>query len=331
MLDPRSLYTLSDGDAGAPVLDRPVLVHALTGFVDAGSAPRLVAEHLLDSLEHDLVASFDVDQLVDYRSRRPAMVYDRDHYASFDEPRLELHAVRDLEGRTFLLLTGPEPDTQWERFVAAVTQLVDQLGVSTTIGLHAIAMPVPHTRPLGVIAHANQADLVPLGQAWPGTVRVPGSAAALLELRLGEAGHPALGFVVQVPHYLTETAYPDAAAALLDRLAETADLTVPRSALLTAAEQTREAIAVQVAGSEEVARVVTALEEQYDAYVGGRSRRSLLAAEEALPSADELAAEVERFLQAETTGEPEGDQARDDRADGTRGPGPTDPAPGDRS
>lgn len=299
MLDPRTLYSLSDDAELA--LDRPVLVHALTGFVDAGSATRLVTDHLLSALEHEVVATFDADQLVDYRSRRPAMVFDRDHYASFDEPRLELHALRDLDGRSFLLLTGPEPDTQWERFVAAVGQLVDRFAVSTTIGLHAIGMPVPHTRPLGVLGHANQADLVPRSQPWPGTVRIPGSAAALLELRLGEAGHPALGFVVQVPHYLADASYPDAAAALLDRLADEAGLSVPRTALLSAAEQTREAIAAQVAASEEVGAVVAALEEQYDAYMGARERRSLLAAEEPLPSADELAAEVEQFLRGESS------------------------------
>jgi proteasome assembly chaperone (PAC2) family protein len=300
VLDPRSLYTLSDPPAELGEVDRPVLVHALTGFVDAGSATRLVAGHILESLSHEVVATFDADQLVDYRSRRPAMVYDHDHYASFDVPRLLLHAVRDLDGRVFLLLTGPEPDTQWERFVAAVQQLVEHFDVSRTIGLHAIGMPVPHTRPLGVIGHANRSDLVPHGQNWPGTVQIPGSAAALLELRLGEAGRPALGFVVQVPHYLADTPYPDAAAVLLDRLADEAGISAPRSALLSAAEQTRAAIAEQVAGSEEVSRVVTALEEQYDAYAGGRGRRSLLAADDSLPSADEIAAEVEQFLQTET-------------------------------
>jgi hypothetical protein len=206
VLDPRTLYTLSEPSPDLGPEAGPVLVHALNGFVDAGSAPRLVADHLLATLPNEVVASFDADQLVDYRSRRPAMVYDQDHYASFQRPELTLHAVRDLDGRVFLLLRGPEPDVQWERFVVAVTQLVEHFGVSSTIGLHAIGMPVPHTRPLGVIAHANRSDLVPSGEAWPGTVQIPGSAAALLELRLGEVGHPALGFVDQEPHYLTETA-----------------------------------------------------------------------------------------------------------------------------
>ncbi len=303
VLDPRTLYTLSDPSPDFVPDDGAVLVHALNGFVDAGSAPRLVADHLLDTLSHEVVATFDADQLVDYRSRRPAMVYDRDHYASFAEPRLQLHAVRDLDGRVFLLLRGPEPDTQWERFAAAVTELVEHFAVSSTIGLHAIGMPVPHTRPLGVIGHANRPELVPQGQSWPGTVQIPGSAAALLELRLGEAGHDALGFVVQVPHYLADTPYPDAAAVLLDRLTDQAHIAAPRSALLTAAEETREAIAEQVAGSQEVAQVVAALEQQYDAYVGSAGRRSLLTADDAaLPSADELAAEVEQYLRSESPG-----------------------------
>jgi hypothetical protein len=274
-----------------------VLLHTLQGFVDAGSATRLTADHLLAELDHRLVATFDADQLIDYRSRRPTMVYDRDHYGSYREPRLELHAVTDAAGEEFLLLTGPEPDVQWERFVAAMRQLIERFGVRTTVALHAIPMAVPHTRPIGVIGHANRTELVPATDGWAGTVQVPGSAAALLELRLGEHGHDALGFVAQVPHYLAETPYPDAAAILLDRVSGTTGLSLPTAALQAAAVETREAIGEQVRASEEVARVVRALEDQYDAYVGARSRTSLLASQElALPSADELGAEVEQFL-----------------------------------
>ncbi len=319
MLDPRLLYTLADEvpqglvPVGLPAADssaeeptsgarsgRLVLVHALQGFVDAGSAATIVGEHLLDCLEHQVVATFEVDELIDYRSRRPTMVYDHDHYASFQVPRLQLHAVRDTDDGWFLLLTGPEPDVQWERFVAAVRQLVEHFGVTTTVGLHGIGMAVPHTRPVGVIAHANRTELVPHGESWPGTVQIPGSAAGLLELRLGEWGHDALGFVVQVPHYLAETPYPEAAVVLMDRLVAFAGLAVPNEVLQEAADKTREAIADQVADSEDVARVVAALEEQYDAIAGSRERSGLLRPVDLpLPSADELGAEVERFLAAE--------------------------------
>lgn len=302
MLDPETLYTLESEPT-----EVAVLVHALQGFVDAGSATRLAADHLLTELPSRLVATFDADQLVDYRSRRPAMVYDRDHYSSYQEPRLLLHAVTDANEQEFLLLTGPEPDVQWERFIEAVRQLVERFSVQTTVALHAIPMAVPHTRPVGVIGHATRPELVPATDGWSGTVQIPGSAAALLELRLGKSGHDAIGFVAQVPHYLAESTYPDAAVTLLRRVADTTGLALPTTALEEAAAQTRAAISEQVQGSEEVARVVHALEEQYDAYVRGRSRTSLLASEDrALPSADELGAEVERFLAAHgDTGTPD--------------------------
>lgn len=306
MLDPSDLYRLhplatDDPDDEPLLLDRPVLVHVLTGFVDAGSATRMVSDHLLATLDHQVLVTFDVDQLVDYRSRRPTMVYDEDHYASYDEPELVLHGVRDQNGQTFLLLTGPEPDTQWERFVAAVIELVEHFDVSTTIGLHAIGMPVPHTRPLGIISHANRAGLVSTEQPWSGRVQLPGSAAALLELRLGQVAHPGLGFVVQVPHYLADTPYPEAAAVLLERFATHVGLVVSREDLLGAAEETRQAITEQIAGSPEVSRIVRELEEQYDTHARGRTMPSLLAPTDgALPSAEELGAEVEKFLAAQT-------------------------------
>jgi predicted ATP-grasp superfamily ATP-dependent carboligase len=319
VLDPEQLYTLEprwvDSRRGVPAdsVDEeatpgPVLLHALTGFIDAGSVTRLVGEHLLEHLPHEVVASFDADQLIDYRSRRPAMVFEQDHYSSYSDPHLRVHELVDRSGTSFFLLAGPEPDAQWERFAVAVRQLVEHLGVSRTIAVHAIPRAVPHTRPLGVITHGTRPELAGPIEGLPPTgrfptVQVPGSAAALLELRLGEWGHDAQGFVVQVPHYLADTPYPGAAAVLVDQLALSAGLDLPTTALLSAAEETRQAIAEHIAGSDEVARVVHALEQQYDAYVGAKGRTALLASEGvALPSADELGAEVERFLATHVEG-----------------------------
>lgn len=324
MLDPEQLYALeprwaepasravgADGEGLA-------LVHALTGFIDAGSVTRIVGEHLLEHLPHELVATFDADQLVDYRSRRPAMVFEQDRYSSYQAPQLELHEVLDRAGSPFLLLVGPEPDVQWERFAVAIRQLVEHLSVSRTIAVHAIPMAVPHTRPLGVIAHGTRPELAVPVQGLPPVgrfpkVQVPGSAAALLELRLGEWGFDAQGFVVQVPHYVADSPYPAAAALIVDQLGLAAGLDLPTTALLSAAEETRQAIAEHMAGSDEVARVVHALEQQYDAYVGARGRTALLASEDVpLPSADELGAEVERFLAAHTGVDDEPDGESDD-------------------
>ena len=293
MLDPRALYEVAVGEL--PSLDRPVLVQALDGFIDAGGAKRLAREHLLRD-GSTVVAVFDVDQLHDYRARRPAMVFAEDHWESYDDPQLALHLVADDAGTPFLLLAGPEPDVQWERFVSAVGLLVDELGVGLTVGLNAIPMAVPHTRPVGVVAHGSRPELAAGHEKWVGTVQVPGTAGHLLEHRLAQQGKDSAGFAVAVPHYLADAEYPAAAVVLLDSVSRLTGLTLPTDDLAEAAVGTRQEIDRQVEGSEEVGAVVRALEEQYDSFQAGRERSLLNADAADLPTADELGAELERFL-----------------------------------
>ncbi|MEV0330201.1 PAC2 family protein [Micromonospora echinospora] len=294
MLDPQELYQLTDD---LPDLGQPVLIQALTGFVDAGNATRLAREQLLSSLEARTVATFDVDQVFDYRSRRPVMTFVEDHWEQYDEPKLELHLLHDDDETPFLLLTGPEPDLQWERFVAAVGDLAARLDVRLTVGINAIPMAVPHTRPTGVTAHATRRELIAGYEPWLQRVQVPGSVGYLLEYRLGQRGRDALGFAAHVPHYVAQTEYPAAAEVLLASVSRSTGLLLPSDGLRSAAEVVRVEIDRQVAQTEDAATLVQALEEQYDAFARGRGGKNLLAAESGpLPTADELGAELERFL-----------------------------------
>jgi len=296
VLDPAELYELAPD---APQLDEPVLLVALEGFVDAGNAARLATEALVEGREPRVVARFDVDQLLDYRSRRPPLRFETDRWAAYSRPELDLVALTDTADSGYLLLSGPEPDTQWERFCAAVEQLVRRLGVRLVINLTAIPMAVPHTRPIGVTVHGTRPELTEGHEAWFATAQVPGSAVALMEYRLGEAGLDAMGFAVHVPHYLARAEYPQAARVLLDHVGLAAGLYLPTESVTKAAERTEAEIAEQVAGSEEVRQVVEALEQQYDMVASGRAERSSTGLSGELPSADELAAEVERFLRGE--------------------------------
>jgi predicted ATP-grasp superfamily ATP-dependent carboligase len=296
VLDPQGLYQLADE---LPELGRPVLMHALSGFVDAGAAGRLAREHLLESLESQVVATFDLDQLLDYRSRRPSMHFAADHWESYDEPKLELHVLRDHDDTPFLLLTGPEPDLQWERFIAAVTGLVERLQVRLTIGIHAIPMSVPHTRPAGVTAHGTRPELVAGHEPWITNVQVPASITNLLEFRLGQQGKDAVGFAAHVPHYLADSEYPQAAELLLTSVSRATGLLLPADELRAAGEQVRSEIDRQLVDNQQAAAVVQALEEQYDAFMRGRGS-NLLTEPTPLPTADELGAELERFLAEHT-------------------------------
>ncbi|HLU57317.1 MAG TPA: PAC2 family protein [Pseudonocardia sp.] len=299
MLDPAGLYEVAPD---APHLDEPVLLVALDGFVDAGNAARLAVEALVEGREPRLVARFDVDQLVDYRSRRPPLRFETDHWAAYSKPELDVVALTDTADTGYLLLSGPEPDMQWERFCAAVEQIVRRFGIRLVINMTAIPMAVPHTRPIGVTVHGTRPELTEGHEAWFATAHVPGSAVGLMEYRLGEAGLDAMGFAVHVPHYLARAEYPQAARVLLDHVGLAAGLYLPTESVTKAAERIEAEIAEQVAGSEEVRQVVEALERQYDMVASGRAERSSMGLSGELPSADELAAEVERFLRGEDEG-----------------------------
>ncbi len=273
----------------------PVMIHALEGFSDAGHAIRLAATHLKNTLDTELVASFAIDELLDYRSRRPIMTFKTDHFTHYEEPELNLYALRDSVGTPFLLLAGMEPDLRWERFITAVRLLAERLGVRRFIGMGAIPMAVPHTRPITLTAHANDKELIADHQPWVGEVQVPGSASNLLEFRMSQHGHEVVGYTVHVPHYLAQTDYPAAAEVLLAEVAKCASLQIPLEALDAAGAEVQQKINEQVEASSEVAQVVAALERQYDAFVAAQENQSLLANED-LPSGEELGAEFERFL-----------------------------------
>ena len=277
----------------------PVLIHALEGFSDAGHAIRLAARHLKNTLDTELVASFAIDELLDYRSRRPLMTFKTDHFTDYEEPELSLYALNDSVGTPFLLLAGMEPDLRWERFITAVRLLAEKLGVRQTIGLGAIPMAVPHTRPITLTAHSNNKQLIAGHTPWVGEVQVPGSVSNLLEYRMAKHGHDVVGFTVHVPHYLAQTDYPSAAEALLNQVAQSGSLQLPLTALAEAAAEVHAKVEEQVGASAEVAQVVEALERQYDAFIAAQENQSLLAHDEDLPSGDELGAEFERFLAQE--------------------------------
>ena len=296
---------LYEVDPGAPELDGAVLLHYLDGFIDAGAAGRLLSAHLLGSLDHEAVVTFDVDRLIDYRSRRPPMTFDKDHWESYEAPMIAIHQVRDSAGTPFLMLTGPEPDHEWERFINAVRAVSSELGAELVVGFHGIPMGVPHTRPLNVTGHGTRPELAVGSRPVVDRLQIPGSAASLLELRLGEDGRAAAGFAVHVPHYLAQAAYPAAAVALLGSVSRATGLSLPDEALRDAAQRTDEEIARQVEASEEITELVQALERQYDEFIEASSAEGLLADQDGnMPTADELGAQFERFL-AEQQGRPD--------------------------
>ncbi len=279
------------------------LIIALTGFTDAGSAVSGLVDFVADRLEPQPLIVFVNDVLLDYRARRPIVAFDKDHLTDYRPPRLELSLAHDALGRPFLVLAGYEPDFAWDSFVAVVAELVAELQVSTVTWVHAIPMPVPHTRPIGTTVSGTRMELTAAHSIWQPQTEVPSTVGHLIEYRLAESGTPIAGFVLLVPHYLGDTEYPGATVAALEKLSVATGLMFPLDELRAADGEFVERIEEQVHGSEELTRMLAGLEERYDAYMAGNAVTSPMIDEEQLPSADELAAELERYLATRQPGD----------------------------
>ena len=288
------LYTI-EHSAEEPVSPR-VLLHHFDGAMDAGHAGALAIEQLLMTLPHERMATFDVDTLVDYRARRPIMTYATHTFEGAVMPEIALDLVQDDEGEDLLVLHGAEPDFRWNEFVGAVTHLVVSMGVSRAVGMTGLPLATPHTRPTYVHHHGNRPELLPDQPDFFGRVEVPGSMSAFLELRLGQAGLDSRGLSAGIPHYVARDDYPAGAAALLAAVSASTGLALPVGDLEAAASINRAEIDAEAAGQPEVAAVVSALEAQYDAVAPVSSTE--LAHLVDVPSADEIGARLEAFLEA---------------------------------
>ncbi len=298
MPDPDRLVHIVDDVPELEGVHDLAMVLVLDGFLDAGNSAAIAARHLAgESGGGRVVATFEVDEFHDYRARRPAMSFVRDHYEQYDAPRLVVRLLADDAGTPYLLMHGPEPDNKWEAFAAAVRHVVERLGVDRVIGLGAVPMAVPHTRPIAITHHANNPDLLAADSPWRGELRIPSSAQALLEVRLGEAGHDATGFVAHIPHYLAQLDYPEASVSLLEHVERAAGIAVDLTTLRSAAQERDEEIATYLEANTEVLEVVQALEQQYDAFSRAEQEgSSLLAENEPIPTGEEIGRQFEQFL-----------------------------------
>ncbi len=278
-----------------PILQRPVLVVALEGWIDAGLGAATAVTALLEGRRTDVLATFDGDLFIDQRARRPIARIVDGVTTELTWPRIELRYGSDDAGADFLVLSGPEPDYHWGQFVDAVVQLVVAHGVRLVVGLGAFPAPAPHTRPVRLAATAprSSAELIGHVGVVPGELQVPAGVMAALELGLGAADVPVVTLWARVPHYVSAMPFPAASAALVDGLDAVSGLTFDTAELRTAGDDARRQVDELVAPNRDHQAMVRKLEEAIDATEG-----NALGLDE-LPSGDELAAELERFLRDE--------------------------------
>ena len=278
-----------------PELHEPVLVVSLEGWVDAGLGATTAVAALLGQGTTEPLVTFNGEHFLDQRARRPVARIVNGVTSDLTWPRTVVRQGTDADRRDMLFLVGPEPDFHWRSFTDAVVGLARSWRVRLVVGLGAFPAPAPHTRPvrLAATAPAESAHLIEQVGIVQGELEVPAGVLSALELAFGAAGTPAVSLWARVPHYVAAMPFPEASAALIEGLAGVGGLSLDPAALRRAADSSRRQVDQLISDNAEHQAMVRKLEESIDASEGNAM------GVESVPSGDEIAAELERFLRGE--------------------------------
>lgn len=277
-----------------PDLDSPVLVVALEGWIDAGGAAARAVESVVAQCDTTHVATFDADALLDFRARRPVLHLVDGVNTGLSWSTTELHAATTPDGTDLLLLTGVEPDHAWSAFTDAVMGLSLDLGCRMLVGLGAYPAATPHTRPVLLSATASTDELAASVGFVRGTLDVPAGIEAVLERRFADVGLPAVGIWAQVPHYVAAMRYPAAAARLVEGVNHVVGTALTTEDLADEIVDMHARIDQLVEPNAQHAAMLRELERAYDESLEAMGEGD--AGLGPLPSGDDLAEELQRFL-----------------------------------
>lgn len=284
------------------------MIATLTGFNDSGACVSQFSDHLFSNLDHELLLSFSNDRLLDYRSRRPRMFFEKDHITSYEPATLAIYLFSDEAGKEFLLLDGYEPDFGWNEFSEAVVDITRKLEASSLTWMHAIPFPIPHTRDIGVTVSGNRHDLIDEYSEWKPQTEVPGNVLHLLEYKMSGYGVPVAGFVMLVPHYLGDSEMPQVALKAIELVSRATGLVLPSDSLRESGKKFLAKLEKQVQENEELQKMIGNLEAGYKNSDLGPMRAPIAKKSPEMPSADQIAEELEGYLMQMRRGENEEDE-----------------------
>ena len=284
------------------------MLAAITGFTDAGGSVSQVSDSIFENLSSRLVVQFENDHLLDYRSRRPIMFFEKDHISSYEPAVLGIYLCQDEAGQDFLFLHGYEPDFKWESFADSIVDICEWMSVSEFVWVHSIPFPTPHTRSLGVTVSGSRKDLAARFSEWRPQTQVPGNVLHLLEYRLSAQDLPCTGFVLLVPHYISDSDYPKVAFTAFELITAATGLVFPTDVLREQNVRFEAKLDKQVAENADLARMVENLEQGYQSEKVTPMRAQVHPKEPVVPNADELAADIEEYLATRRRNQADGEE-----------------------
>ncbi len=267
-------------------LRRPVMVLALTGWFDVAGVATSALAHLTESNDAELVATIDADPFYDFTQARPEARFDEDGEREIVWPGNEVFAIRFPSAlRDVVVLNGVEPHTAWRTYVRSVIACYLRLGCEAMVTVGAAPDAVPHTRAPIVVGSSVDPDLArSLGLSKPSYQGMTG-VVGVLQTECEKENLPAVSLRVGVPYYLDYSQHPQSSAALLQHLGHVLGVPTGAGELAEEIERWRGLHDEAMRSDPDLALRVHALERQYDQMT-----------EAAIPSADDLADQFQKFL-----------------------------------
>lgn len=274
-----------------------VLVVAFEGWNDAGEAATGVVKTLRDSLDVHSVAEIEAERYFDYQFNRPVATTGEDGNRVLVWPSVILFGPKAVDGDSVFLLLGTEPARSWKRFTAEIMHVIQEQGIDVVVMLGAMLADVPHTRPISIFVSSENADLRTLLEVERSSYEGPVGILSVIGAAAEAAGIPTMSIWASVPHYVHNAPSPKATLAMIEKLEELVDVSVPRGGLVDESVAWEDGINALAMEDSDMAHYIEQLEKARDTVDSPEA------------SGEAIAEEFERYL-----------RKRDGKADGRERP-----------
>lgn len=264
------------------VLNGRLLVVAFEGWNDAAEAASGAVDALKDALDVVPLAEVDSDLYYDYQLNRPILSMDDEAHRTLEWPGATLYGPADPDtvaeglaedaelrvsgdnaGNIYLLL-GVEPSRSWKSFASELLDTALSADIGAIVFLGSMLADVPHTRPISVVLSSENPRIRSQLHIERPSYEGPVGILSVLSETAEAIGIPTLSIWASVPHYVHNAPSPKAMLALIDKLEELVDVTIPREGLVALAQTWESGIDALAADDEDMAAYIAQLEQARD-------------------------------------------------------------------
>jgi hypothetical protein len=266
-----------------------VLIVALDGWTDAGSAATGSANYIREKLASERLVAIDDQDYFDFLRQRPIIVLDEHGERDFVWPSLEFWGPgpktplnpKDLQ---LYFLVGQEPALQWQYLRDEILEIVEDRDIESVIMVGSLASEAPHSRPIKIYKNSQTAAVRNAFGIERSNYDGRAGFLSVLGHAFEKAGLPTISVWAEVPHYVASMPSPKAALALVNDLEIMLGFTIDHKEISDAAFEWERSVDDFAEGDEDLLNYIAGLEKARDE----------TEAEEM--NTDQLALEFEKFL-----------------------------------